>query len=211
MFQTTKQNMNFGLGSKMFQENLWGCVICFHQRWAVPLHIFPPSRKQHRVPILIMECISSEDQTKYWLCPFYDRSKPIFVTIVGDIWMNSWTAINNSLFLVFPYQGFGSTAIGDFLKWGIPKSPRVSILKCANDLDDLGSPLFSETSIWVPRGTWSSKSTSRAAMAHRPLLMSWWFNCCAWRCFHAATKERHIQTSLKIRQTYKTDSNCICW
>ena len=36
---------------------------------------------------------------------------------------------------------------GGFPKWGIPKSPWVSILDWSNDLDDLGLVLFEKTSI----------------------------------------------------------------
>ena len=38
-----------------------------------------------------------------------------------------------------------------FPKWGIPKSPWVSILDWSNDLDDLGLVLFEKTSIWKQR------------------------------------------------------------
>ena len=49
--------------------------------------------------------------------------------------------VEKSIFINLPYMGhicFG---------WGTPKSPWVSILKCSNDLDDLGCPLF-DTSIY---------------------------------------------------------------
>lgn len=38
--------------------------------------------------------------------------------------------------------------IGGFSKWGIHKSPLVSILICSNDLHDSGVPPSQETSVW---------------------------------------------------------------
>ena len=67
---------------------------------------------------------------------------------------------------------------GGFPKWGIPKSPWVSISDWSNDLDDLGLVLFEKTSIWnkeqwtwpfvfnIQRKPFSSISTNKISRYH---------------------------------------------
>ena len=61
-------------------------------------------------------------------------------------------------------------AIGGFLKWGYPKIARWWLFhgKSYEQVDDLGVPLFSETSIWleVPISTWFIMVWSHQNLPH---------------------------------------------
>ena len=134
----------------MLQIILWVCLKIWCSQ--IQYHHFSHSEKQQFVEYTIIYhifrstpiylCFSEIFSSCVKLCSHFVPVLPPGLLEVPATLYNQRHPEASATAVIFPQclGCHGSPPLGDFLNWGIPMSPQISIRKQFNDLDDLGAP-----------------------------------------------------------------------